>query len=72
MFEEMAKIARDWGVEQMELEVIEGNSRAMALYEKMGFMLVAEKPNAIHLKDGTRLKEYFMVKDLTYENSNQR
>lgn len=44
----------------MELEYVEGNDRAKRLYEAT----VAEKPNAIRLKDGTMLKEYFMVKYL--------
>jgi hypothetical protein len=33
-------------------------------YEKMGFAEVGEMPNAICLKDGAALKEYFMVKEL--------
>lgn len=49
---------------QVELEVIEGNTRAMALYEKMGFSTVAAKPNAIRLPDGTLLKEFYMVRPL--------
>lgn len=64
MFREMIALARDWGLMQLELEVIEGNTRAMALYEKMGFQTVAAKPNAIRLSDGTLLKEYIMVKTL--------
>ena len=65
MFQEMIRIAKEQGIEQLELEVIEGNKRAMALYEKMGFRVVSEKPNAIKLKDGTLLSELLMVKDLT-------
>ncbi|MBQ9149071.1 MAG: GNAT family N-acetyltransferase [Oscillospiraceae bacterium] len=52
------------GIMQVELEVIEGNTRAMALYEKMGFSTVAAKPNAIRLPDGTLLKEYYMVRPI--------
>lgn len=65
MFQEMIRIAKEQGIEQLELEVIEGNKRAMALYEKMGFRVVSEKPNGIKLKDGTLLSELLMVKDLT-------
>lgn len=61
MFEEMLAIARSWGLMQVELEVIEGNSRAIALYRKMGFETVAAYPNAIRLEDGTMLNEYLMV-----------
>lgn len=63
-FEAMIEAARARGTSQLELEVIEGNDRAIHLYEKMGFSIVAEKPNAIRLKDGTLLREFFMVKYL--------
>ncbi len=64
MFEEMIAQAKAWGVEQLELEVVEGNHRAMALYEKMGFHIFAERPNSIKLKNGTVLKEFCMMKQL--------
>ena len=65
MFEQIIKTAieRD-GVLQLELEVIQGNERAMALYKKFGFETVAEIPDAIRLKDGTMLKEFTMMKKL--------
>ena len=52
------------GTEIVELEFVEGNDRAKALYEKYGFKIVAERPNAFKLKDGRLLKEYFMQKEL--------
>ena len=52
------------GIMLLELEVIEGNSRARALYEKFGFRVTALHPNAILLKDGTILHEYLMQKIL--------
>lgn len=61
MFEAMIGVAREHGVEQMELEFIEGNRRAQGLYEKMGFRIYGERPDAIRLKDGTSLKEYMML-----------
>ena len=64
MFEEMIAAAKAKGIIQMELEVIEGNERAMGLYEKYGFRIAGERPNAIRLKDGTMLKEFLMVKTL--------
>ena len=65
IFTEIIKSAqsRD-GVELLELEVIEGNVRAIALYKKFGFEIVAEIPDAIRLKDGTSLKEITMMKKL--------
>ena len=64
MFREMLDLARAWGVEQVELEFIEGNERGRHLYEKMGFAVVAEKPRAIRLKDGTERSEFIMIKEL--------
>lgn len=64
-FEEMiaeAKSRED--IIQIELEVIEGNERAVALYKKFDFETVAEKPDAVRLKDGTMLKEMIMQKKL--------
>ena len=49
---------------QMELEFAEGNSRARALYEKMGFRIAGLRPDAIRLKDGTLLNEYIMVRKM--------
>ena len=64
MFREMIELARAWGIEQIELEYIEGNERGIRLYEKMGFRTVAEKPRAIRLRDGTYLSEFIMIRDL--------
>ena len=52
------------GITLLELEFIEGNSRARALYEKFGFRITGMHPNAIMLKDGTILHEYLMQKIL--------
>ncbi len=63
MFEEMFRIARERdGVRQIELDFIEGNSRARHLYEKMGFRITGLKPDAIRMKDGTFVNEYMMLK----------
>lgn len=64
MFEELIAAAKARGTEIMELEFIEGNDRARHLYEKYGFKVVSEKPNAFKLKDGTYLKEFYMQKYL--------
>ena len=64
MFKEMIDKARQEKLEQLELEVIEGNQRAIGLYHKMGFVCTGEKPNAIRLEDGSSLKELMMVKVL--------
>lgn len=65
MFKEMIEQAKNNNdVLQIELEVIEGNERAISLYEKFGFKTVAEKPDAVRLKDGTMLKEITMMKKI--------
>ena len=65
MFREMIRIAEEnENILQMELEFIEGNTRARALYEKMGFRITGVRPNAIRLKDGTLLNEYAMVREI--------
>ena len=65
MFEELFQVARErGGVRQIELDFIEGNSRARGLYEKMGFRITGIKPNAIRMKDGTFVNEYMMIKQL--------
>ena len=64
MFEVLIAAATERGTEIMELEFIEGNDRAKNLYEKYGFNIVSEKPNAFKLKDGTYRKEFYMQKYL--------
>ena len=64
MFREMIEYAKAMGCIQLELEFIEGNNRAKALYEKFGFNVFAERERAIKLKDGTFLSEFLMVKFL--------
>ena len=65
MFQEMIRIAEDHpNILQMELEFVEGNARARALYEKMGFRITGVRPNAIRLKDGTLLNEYSMIRKI--------
>lgn len=65
MFREMIRIAEENpDLLQMELEFVEGNTRARALYEKMGFRITGVHPNAIRLKDGTLLNEYSMIREI--------
>ena len=60
MFREMIGISRRRGLMILELEFIEGNTRARALYEKMGFRIVGMRPDGIRLRDGTMRNEYLM------------
>ncbi len=65
MFEAMISAAeKREGLLQLELEFIEGNARGRALYEKMGFRIVAMKPDAVKLKDGSLRNEYTMIRKM--------
>ena len=65
MFSELIEAARSrGGIRQLELEMIEGNTRAMALYRKMGFTVVSEFPDAYLRKDGSYAKAIYMRKIL--------
>ena len=64
MFDAMLAAAKEWGVEIVELDYIEGNERALHLYEKKGFEIVGKRPNAYKLRDGRTYSEYFMQKRL--------
>ena len=67
MFKALIAQAEAWGLTQIELDFIEGNARARALYEKMGFRIVGYTPNAIRQRDGRLLHEYRMVRKMEAE-----
>ena len=72
LFRELIRAAKSRGcVRQLELDFIEGNSRARGLYEKMGFRITGVKPDAIRLKDGRLLNEYSMVKVLDKQSGKE-
>lgn len=64
ILQELVDAALHRETEIVNLEYIEGNDRARNLYEKFGFRVVSEKPNAFKLKDGTYLSEVYMQKVL--------
>ena len=65
MFKAMEELAcQREGVIQMDLEYIEGNTRARALYEKAGFRVVGLLPDAIRQEDGTMCALVAMQKKL--------
>ncbi len=52
------------GCEQVELEVVSGNERAMGMYKRFGFESTGVRPRALKYPDGTYADEYMMVKFL--------
>lgn len=61
----LLKIAGEKGFEQVELEVVKGNERAIRLYRDMGFEICGTFPNNMKYKDGSYADAYWMVKRLT-------
>ena len=64
VIEHAMKIAKAMGYEQIELDVVSGNTRAIALYTKLGFKEVGSIPCAIKLEDGTYYNDVKMIKRL--------
>lgn len=64
MMETLIRLAKEMGYEQLELEVVADNERAIALYKKMGFEICGTTPNAMKYKDDTYADEYKMVRKL--------
>ena len=64
MIEKMLAVAKENGIEQMELEVVADNQNAIALYKKMGFEIFGTFPNNMKYKDGTYADVYWMMKKL--------
>lgn len=52
------------GYRQIELTVVDGNDRALALYEKLGFQVVGRMPGGMGYEDGSFRDEITMVRML--------
>ena len=61
MLQEILEIVKLTAFEQLELTVFADNARAIALYEKVGFVKVGSMPRAYRLKDGSYHDEVQMV-----------
>jgi len=64
MTEQLINISKGKGIEQIELEVVADNDRAISLYKKMGFEIMGTFPNNMKYKDGTYADTYWMIKKL--------
>lgn len=56
--------AGEYGFEQLELEVVTENRRAISLYQKMGFRICGTLPDNMKYKDGTYADVYWMMRKL--------
>ncbi len=58
----------DWcyekGIDQLELDVVTQNKRAISMYESLGFKNYGTKKHAMKYGDSTYADEYFMIKFL--------
>ena len=64
MMERLIAHARQSGFEQIELEVVTANRRAISLYVKYGFQVYGTRPHGMKYPDGTYTNDYMMVKTL--------
>ena len=64
MLGKVIETAKEMGLEQLELEVVANNARAIHVYESLGFKITGTLPDNMKYKDGTYADCYFMVKKL--------
>lgn len=64
LMEAVIDCARSLGYEQLELEVVAANRRAINLYTKYGFTVYGCHPHKIRYADGTYAADYLMYKTL--------
>ena len=64
MIGKLIEIAREHNLEQIELEVVADNQRAVSLYRKMGFEIFGTLPNNMKYQDGTYADAYWMMKSI--------
>lgn len=64
MMQECIKWCEAHQIEQIELDVLKENERAIAMYHGFGFEVAGTMPNALKYADGTYGDEYIMVKKM--------
>ena len=64
IMEAVIDCARQLGYEQLELEVVAENRRALSLYLKYGFKVYGCLPHKVRYTDGTYADDYLMYKTL--------
>lgn len=61
LIEEAIHLAKSLGLEQLTLNIIEGNETAKKLYEKLGFKTFAKTPNSLKLNNEYWDQEHMML-----------
>ena len=64
MLQTLLDCARAYGYEQVDLEVVADNFRAVPLYMKHGFQVYGTRPHGLRYPDGSYASEYLMYKKL--------
>ncbi len=67
MLERLIQRIKELGFEQAELNVVDGNKRAIRLYKSLGFRECGRIPNANKYDDGTYSDDIMMVLPLKQE-----
>jgi len=60
LMQECINWCKEKGVEQLELEVVTQNDRAISMYQSFGFDIYGTKKHALKYADGSYADEYFM------------
>ncbi len=61
LMQESIKWCENSGIEQLELEVVTHNERALKMYQSLGFEIQGTKRHALKYSDGSYADEYFMI-----------
>ncbi|GAA0177114.1 GNAT family N-acetyltransferase [Clostridium sediminicola] len=61
MMQECIKWCKEKGIEQLELEVVTENNRAVSMYKSLGFQIYGTKKHALKYGNGTYADEYYMI-----------
>lgn len=64
LMERLIAFAGEAGYEQLELEAVAENRRALGLYMKYGFTVYGTRPHGMKYPDGTYADDYLMVRRL--------
>lgn len=61
LMQECIKWCKEKGIEQLELEVVTENNRAISMYQNFGFQIYGTKKHALKYGDATYADEYYMI-----------